>query len=267
MMQAAKRSSRLPSKKTGVPGIFFAAFSLDYCALTSGRPEPTGGKVVAMLTLQDLKWIVKQPEKEEKLPTARYLMEHGNHVVSMENSEEVQLLVFREGYALYRVGNYTTVFPVHSCGNYCYENDGQKICVDTDFFDGQEWYVRLLLEGEDRLAKNRETYHKERVVSYHAVSEEWFFLTSPVLPPLEQLIEKEKILELMGLLTERQRDIVILYFYYGETQWEIAKELGITQPTVSQTLMVALRRMRDGQKKISSRKKMDTGKGGTLYAG
>ena len=49
-------------------------------------------------------------------------------------------------------------------------------------------------------------------------------------PPLEQLIEKEQILELMGLLTERQRDIVILYFYYGETQWEIAKELGITQP-------------------------------------
>ena len=78
--------------------------------------------------------------------------------------------------------------------------------------------------GEDRLAKNRETCHKGKVISYHAVSEEWFLLSS-----LEQLIEKEQILELMGLLTERQRDIVILYFYYGETQWEIAKELGITQ--------------------------------------
>ena len=54
--------------------------------------------------------------------------------------------------------------------------------------------------------------------------------SSLALPSLEQLIEKEQILELMGLLTERQRDIVILYFYYGETQWEIAKELGITQP-------------------------------------
>ena len=31
----------------------------------------------------------------------------------------------------------------------------RKSAVDTDFFDGQEWYVRLLLEGEDRLAKNR----------------------------------------------------------------------------------------------------------------
>lgn len=66
----------------------------------------------------------------------------------------------------------------------------------------QEGYVRLFLEGgEDRLAKNRETCHKGKVISYHAVSEEWFLLSSLVLPPLEQLIEKEQILELMGLLT------------------------------------------------------------------
>ena len=106
------------------------------------------------------------------------------------------------------------------------------------------------------------------MIYYHAVSEEWFLLSSPALPPLEQLIEKEQILELMGLLTERQRDIVILYFYYGETQWEIAKELGITQPTVSQTLVAALRRMRDSQKKDSpSGKKADFREGGALYAG
>lgn len=220
-----------------------------------------------MLTLQDLKWIVKKPEKAGKPPTARCLLENGKCVVSMENGREIQLLVYQEGYALYRVGKYTTVFPVHSCGDYCYENDGQQICVDASFFEQQEWYVRLFLEGEDRLAKNRETCHKGKVISYHAVSEEWFFLSSPALPPLDQLIEKEQILELMGLLTKRQRDIVILYFYYGETQWEIAKKLGITQPTVSQILMAALRRMRDSQKDSPSEKKADFREGGALYAG
>ena len=64
---------------------------------------------------------------------------------------------------------------------------------------------------------------------------------------------KEKILELMGMLTERQKDIVITYFYYGKTQWEIAKELGIAQPTVSQTLMSALRRMRESCGSISNK--------------
>lgn len=110
------------------------------------------------------------------------------------------------------------------------------------------------------MAKNRETCHKGKVISYHAVSEEWFLLSSLVLPPLEQLIEKEQILELMGLLTERQRDIVILYFYYGETQWEIAKALGVSQPTVSQTLMAALRRMREGQKEIVPEKRAGSGR-------
>lgn len=213
-----------------------------------------------MVTLQDLKWIVKQPGNEEKAPTARHLLEHGKRVVSMENGRDVQLLAFAEGWALYQVGKYTTVFPVHSCGDYCYKNDKQQICVDASFFEQQEWYVRLLLEGEDRLAKNWETSRKGKTISYHAVSEEWLLLASPVLPPLEQLIEKEQILELMGFLTERQRDIVILYFYYGETQWEIAKLLGISQPTVSQVLMAALRRMREGQEKKISKKVVDSGR-------
>ena len=74
----------------------------------------------------------------------------------------------------------------------------------------------------------------------------------------EQLIEKEQILELMGLLTERQRDIVILYFYYGETQWGDCKGTWHYTATVSQTLVTALRRMRDSQKKDSpSGKKAD----------
>ena len=63
-----------------------------------------------MLTLQDLKWIVKKPETEKKVPTARRLLEQGERIVSMENGGEVQLLVFREGYALYRIGKYATVF-------------------------------------------------------------------------------------------------------------------------------------------------------------
>ena len=40
-----------------------------------------------MVTLQDLKWIVKQPDKEEKAPTARHLLGHGKRVVSMENEK------------------------------------------------------------------------------------------------------------------------------------------------------------------------------------
>ena len=62
----SKRSFRLPLKKTACRESFLLPFLWIFCALASGRPEPTGGKVVAMLTLQDLKWIVKKPETEKK---------------------------------------------------------------------------------------------------------------------------------------------------------------------------------------------------------
>lgn len=77
------------------------------------------------------------------------------------------------------------------------------------------------------MAKNRETCHKGKVISYHAVSEEWFLLSSLALPSLEQLIEKEQILELMGLLTERQRDIVILYFIMGKHSGRLQRNLAL----------------------------------------
>src|SRR5699024_5470674 len=36
-------------------------------------------------------------------------------------------------WALYRVGEYTTVFSVHGCGSYCYESHGRQIFVDAAF--------------------------------------------------------------------------------------------------------------------------------------
>src|SRR5699024_921268 len=120
----------------------------------------------------------------------------------------------------------------------------QTVCVTGAFFEQQEWYVRLLLEGEDRLMKNRETVCREKMVSYHAVSEEWMFLADRELSPLEQIVQRENIQEWMRLLTERQRVVVIQYFCHEKTQGEIAQELGIAQPTVSQTIFTALKRMR-----------------------
>ena len=105
--------------------------------------------------------------------------------LKMDIREEAQLFGFLGvDMPLYRVGKHTTVFPVHGCGDYFYESNGQTVCIAGAFFEQQEWYVRLLLEGEDRLMKNRETVCRGKMVSYHAVSEEWLFLADPELSPL-----------------------------------------------------------------------------------
>ena len=43
-----------------------------------------------------------------------------------------------------------------TCRDYVYEAGRKITVVKEDFFDNQPWYVRLILEGEDRLCRNRE---------------------------------------------------------------------------------------------------------------
>ncbi len=51
---------------------------------------------------------------------------------------------------------------------------------------------------------------------------------------------------LMGLLTERQRTIVVAHYYLGLTHEEIAGALGVRRGTVSATVSQSLARMREG---------------------
>ncbi len=44
------------------------------------------------------------------------------------------------------------------------------------FFNQREWYIRLVLEGEDRLSRNRESKEQGWTISYSDVSEEWGML-------------------------------------------------------------------------------------------
>ena len=49
-------------------------------------------------------------------------------------------------------------------------------------------------------------------------------------------VEKELIKELLQTLTERQKEIIYLYFWEQMNQMDIAKSLGISQQTVAGTI-------------------------------
>ena len=48
----------------------------------------------------------------------------------------------------------------------------------------------------------------------------------------------------MGKLTERQSEVIQLYFYKGMTQQEIADELGTARPVVSKIMKAALKKIK-----------------------
>lgn len=222
-----------------------------------------------MLTLCEIKQNIKNPGKERKVPTAKHLQDAEMIVVSRRIGREAEVTVYQCGYAVYRIGKYATVFPVHVCGDYLYLSCGEILCIREHFFDCQEWYVRLVLEGEDRVSRNRESQEQEKNISYSAVSEEWRMVAGMEQSPLEQIIVRESVGELMGLLTERQRLIITQFFFCRKTQKEIAKELGVAAPIISKAISSSIRQIRKKYPDIPKRNisgSAQAEKGGNVHA-
>jgi len=60
------------------------------------------------------------------------------------------------------------------------------------------------------------------------------------------ILDRLEVGRLLGMLTERQRAIVVAHYYLGLTQEEIAAGLGVRRGTVSATVSQSLARMREG---------------------
>ncbi len=194
--------------------------------------------------MHELKEIIEIPEHGIKIPTAKYLRETGRAVAEKQLENNTWIAAYQNGYALYHAYSHSTVFPIHTCGAYVYASNGVSSCLPEQFFEKEPWYVRLVLEGEDRLEHNQRTKEKERTASYSAISEEWQVMGSLEGNPLKHLVERENIEEILQCLTERQKTAVSLCVFQQRTQREAARELGITSPAVSAILSQATRRLR-----------------------
>ena len=185
-----------------------------------------------MLTLQELKQVVSNREERRKVPSAKYLRENDVAVAKQRLMDCAEIIAYQTGYVLYCVGDYATVFPLFTCRDYVYEAERKIAVVEENFFDDQPWYVRLILEGEDRLWRN-------------CISEEWCEVADKGQCLLERIIAEETVRELMNLLTERQRQMIQRIYFQQKTQKEVSHELGITVPAVSKCISQAMQKMRN----------------------
>lgn len=68
--------------------------------------------------------------------------------------------------------------------------------------------------------------------------------------PADAVLDRLAVGQLLKLLTERQRSVVVAYFYLGLRQEDIADQLGIRRGTVAATLSHAIDRMRKGESHV-----------------
>ena len=198
-----------------------------------------------MLTLKELKKIVKVADMEKRIPSVKSLKEHKVVVKEMINADTT-ISVYDHGYVLYTAGNQSTVFPLHSCDEYEYVSvTGDNKEFNKEFFDNENWYIRLLMEAEDRMAYSQSKISTNHgVFSNSDVTDDAEIMRGSSKDFVDDVIDREILNALIKELTERQKTVLNLVYFEEMRQQDVADYLGIKQQSVSDLLNRALKTMK-----------------------
>ena len=198
-----------------------------------------------MLTLKELKKIVKVADMEKRIPSVKSLKEHKVVVKEMINADTT-ISVYDHGYVLYTAGNQSTVFPLHSCDDYEYVSvTGDNKEFNKEFFDNENWYIRLLMEAEDRMAYSQSKISTNHgVFSNSDVTDDAEIMRGSSKDFVDDVIDREILNALIKELTERQKMVLNLVYFEEMRQQDVADYLGIKQQSVNDLLDRALKTMK-----------------------
>lgn len=198
-----------------------------------------------MLTLKELKKIVKVADMEKRIPSMKSLKEHKVVVKEMINADTT-ISVYDHGYVLYTAGNQSTVFPLHSCDDYEYVSvTGDNKEFNKEFFDNENWYIRLLMEAEDRMAYSQNKISTNHgVFSNSDVTDDAEIMRGSSKDFVDDVIDREILNALIKELTERQKTVLNLVYFEEMRQQDVADYLGIKQQSVNDLLNRALKTMK-----------------------
>lgn len=198
-----------------------------------------------MLTLKELKKIVKVADMEKRIPSVKSLKEHKVVVKEMINADTT-ISVYDHGYVLYTAGNQSTVFPLHSCDDYEYVSvTGDNKEFNKEFFDNENWYIRLLMAAEDRMAYSQSKISTNHgVFSNSDVTDDAEIMRGSSKDFVDDVIDREILNALIKELTERQKTVLNLVYFEEMRQQDVADYLGIKQQSVNDLLNRALKTMK-----------------------
>lgn len=187
-----------------------------------------------MLTLKDVRTMVTGNYEGRVLTLKQIQKEEILMKEIIDKSTSVTL--YKNGLVLYQVDARYSIFPLPEPGSYLYEGNKCEQ-VDASFFENENWYIRLILEGEDLLARNQEKLD----IRHHLFSHDTDYFKEedrkdPSLDLLDKLVVQEMCQEILSHMNEKQRFIFIAYYVERWQQKEIAKELQMSQQAVAKCL-------------------------------
>ena len=204
--------------------------------------EPTFSEILASL----------EPQKYTALPSA-------NRLRGLKPLREYQSCkVYRNGYAVYEneLGSTVLWFPACSTFTYHFARSSSKEThmpafetLDEEKMSVFPWYIAVALHGEYRIESNNMNRHGDRrgvAVKYEEAEQaakptmsRWYVARIP--GPETLVIQQDTIRTFLATLSERQKEIFLLYYLDGYTLSEIASKIGVSSQRISMILQ-SLRR-------------------------
>lgn len=197
--------------------------------------------------------MVKEPlQKEKRRPGAIQLRENFPCIGRTDLGRGGACEVYSNGYAIYDNGDRRTVLWVPDCSTTTYyfgklrDNEKEYLKetdeIGEDVMGACAWYIALMIAGENSIEHNmdhpksigttsdsdREEYEVEK-------AQRWIGGTHYDTPE-EAYLKKEAAEERRNALTEKQREVYVMYYEEGKTVYEIADILGISEQAVSYRL-------------------------------
>lgn len=197
---------------------------------------------------KEIKKMVDMTIRMEKAPTRKQLRESSERPVA--EADDGALRLFRSGYAYYTDGENETVVDICNCYDTGYVSvTGMKSEVTPEVLDETEWSIVFTMRGEEQLFRNRMNRKGDRKGNKTELDRETDDngkreLAETAPDPLDRILLDELVDDLLGTLTDRQREIITSYFFEGLSHTEIAAHLGIKRQSVEATLNRALKKLR-----------------------
>lgn len=230
-------------------------------------------------TLAELIDILGPVTRAAKTPTSKALREEAGEPIASSPDPLGYgdgILVYSNGYAIYDNGSGRTVVWVPSCTSFTYHFDPMKesekggeikqsIDLPEGFLESQPWVIALTLIGDHRVEQNsmnRRMGGRKGTKDYDAEDNgdkdgdaedvveksyrnEYNWREDRIgEDPLTIYIRKETRREMLESMTEKQREVFILYYQYGYNQREIAELIGIDRASVEDRLDSAVKKVK-----------------------
>lgn len=223
-------------------------------------------KITAKTTLGELLAMLCLGEKP-KMPTPKALFEEDEPIAIISDCT-----LFRNGFAIYKNDTGRTVIWLPYCTRFSYYfnklRDSEKDTLFENyefpegFLESQPWIIAVTLIGDHRIERNSMNRTGSRNDTVDLVSKDKGdkddamekVMADPFCRafnwydgrmgenPLDAVERRETRNEMLAAMTDKQREVFILFYREGMTQEQIAAVFGLSRRTIREHLTCALER-------------------------